>query len=47
MTSFIRGLIDLEEDKDGPTNTANKKMIEPYAADLVGVISTLLEKSIT
>ena len=47
LTSFIRGLIELEEDKDGPTNTANKKLISPYAPDLVSAISTLLEKSIT
>lgn len=35
MTSMIRGLIDEETAEDSEVNVANKKLLVPYADDVV------------
>ena len=46
MTSLIRGLIDEETAEDSEVNTANKKILVPYAESIVKSISALFQKSI-
>jgi hypothetical protein len=46
MTSLIRGLIDEESAEDSEVNTANKKILVPYAEEIVNSISTLFQLSI-
>ena len=41
MTSLIRGLIDEESADDSEVNTANKKILIPYADSIVNSISNL------
>jgi hypothetical protein len=41
MTSLIRGLIDEETADDSEVNTANKKILVPYAEGIVKSISAL------
>lgn len=46
MTSLIRGLIDEESAEDSEINVANKKILVPYAEQIVKSISALFQKSI-
>ena len=46
MTSMIRGLIDEETAEDSEVNVRNKKLLVPYADQLVASISALFQKSI-
>ena len=46
MTSFIRGLIDEESAEDSEVNTECKKLLIPYADEIVKSISNLLQVSI-
>lgn len=46
LTSFVRGLIDEESAEDSETNLANRKLIEPFSAQLATGISDYLQKSI-
>ena len=43
---MIRGLIDEETADDSEVNVANKKLLVPYAEDIVNSISSLLTLSI-
>ena len=44
MTSFIRGFLeDFEEEEEG---TGNKKLLLPYADQIVESIAALFEKSV-
>ena len=46
LTSFVRGLIDEESAEDSEANLANRKLLEPYANDLVTGVASYLQKSI-
>lgn len=46
MTSLIRGLIDEESAEDSEVNVECKKLLIPYADEIVKSISTLFQVSI-
>jgi hypothetical protein len=46
LTSFIKGLIDEESAEDSETNVKNKKVLLPYADDIVLTISNLLNTAV-
>lgn len=46
MTSFVKGLIDNEVAEDSETQQKNKKVLLPYADQILDSIGKLLQKSI-
>ena len=47
MTSMIRGLIDEETAEDSEVNVANKKLLDPYSADIVKALQGLFNTALT